>query len=272
MRSPIDAAAYDGYPGFAKICIRELQAPVGTMQFRLTREDYVERVLGPDGWQVHDALLAPEAVGFEDGCIVLQVGPSVSQWLAEGSYQFAVPEADVSGTVAWPVVPPLPSGSRDQFRSRRGATAARATEVRRPPPPPPVSTAPTADKAGPLSPPPEPPSPVEAKQPDTAPRPLPDPDPAMDHSGTPPGREPPPSPPPNAGSEQPDFPPDGDITLPLQPPGQPDRPPPKPGVPKPRFWTRSRRFAALALLILVCGAATWWQLGEDNRPVAKICP
>lgn len=121
VRLVVEAVADIGFPGFAKIYIRGLDVASADMHFRISRQnEYSDRVLGPNGWQVADVLLVPDEVGFLDGCIVLQVGPTVCNHLTSNTYQIGIPGAGIDAIVYWPEVPLIPGNARGRLRARPG--------------------------------------------------------------------------------------------------------------------------------------------------------
>jgi hypothetical protein len=125
--------------------------PPGTSpRFGLRRADYAAGALGPDGWQVADAVLEPEAFATDGGALILTVGPPVCNVVEEGSVEFRLPAAGLTETVFWPAIRPQHAGLRRRIDPRPEAATTRVpTEprseqppVQEPPPgprPPPVT-------------------------------------------------------------------------------------------------------------------------------------
>jgi hypothetical protein len=149
VKFTITATGYAGYAGFAKIQILGLSFATGEMRFRLARQsEYRERILGPDGWQVAETLLAPDFVGYEDGGIVLQVGPGVCRHLGGNTYEFAIPGANVTGVVFRPDIPLIRSVSQSRFRGSAGEPQSPPAAIERPPAPPPAPRGETEKPVG----------------------------------------------------------------------------------------------------------------------------
>jgi hypothetical protein len=113
----------------------------GSANFRIKRDDYDEGVFGPNGWQVSDALLLPDAQSVEGNDLLLHIGPSLVQHVVSGVYRLAVPAAGVDTTVFWPDLPLMADEAlnmvaepaRDMVAEPYAASALRP-QIPRPPP------------------------------------------------------------------------------------------------------------------------------------------
>lgn len=158
------AAADPAHPegGHAILLLQGLTEPPADPRFRILREGWSKGTLGPDGWQVGDALLQPDRVEPSPQGVRLYLGPRVVDWLEAGPVLFALPWAAFQAPLFWPDVPPLHGGS--------------GHAIAEPLPPPPAAAAPkplpmaedpdatVVVAARPLSPPP-PPAPLSVPQP-----------------------------------------------------------------------------------------------------------
>lgn len=158
LRAAADPAHPEG--GHAIVLLQGVMAPPADPRFRILREGWAKGTLGPDGWQVGDALLSPDRVEPSPQGVRLHLGPQVVDWLEAGPVLFAVPAAGLQAPLFWPDVPPLHGGS--------GHTMAEAP--RAPPPPAPRPPLPIEDSDATIAvaarpaPPPEPP-PLPVPQP-----------------------------------------------------------------------------------------------------------
>ena len=133
--------------GHALVIITGLAAAPARPKFRISREGYDRAQMGPNGWQVAEALLDPVDARSEMDRLVLVVGPQVTQYTEAGPVIFALPSAEIEAAVMWPDIdvvtpPPVPAPA--------------------PPPPPPRSEAepPIQPLPLPTRPPPPVPAPV----------------------------------------------------------------------------------------------------------------
>ncbi|MBR0662339.1 hypothetical protein [Neoroseomonas oryzicola] len=162
------AAADPAHPegGHAILLLQGVMEPPADARFRILREGWSKGTLGPDGWQVGDALLNPDRVEASPQGVRLYLGPRVVDWLEAGPVQFRLPGAGITAPLFWPDVPPLHGGS--------GHTIAEPAPPR-PATPPPPRPAPVIEDADatiavaprPLAPPPPPP-PLSVPQPAAA--------------------------------------------------------------------------------------------------------
>ncbi|GGJ21388.1 hypothetical protein [Neoroseomonas lacus] len=128
--SAVLAAADPAHPegGHAIILLQGVMDVPVDPRFRILREGWGKGTLGPDGWQVSDALLSPDRVEMSPQGVRLYLGPQVVDWLEAGPVQFRLPAARVEAPLFWPDVPPLHGGS--------GHTIAVPAPAVRPAPPP----------------------------------------------------------------------------------------------------------------------------------------
>lgn len=112
MSGRIKALA-DDEPGYATLIIGN-SAGISDPHLRIRRDGWTKGILGPQGWQIGDALLPAQVVDVSGGNLVLKVGPEVTQHLESATYLIAVPEAGIGEqAVFWPeVVPLLATGRR----------------------------------------------------------------------------------------------------------------------------------------------------------------
>lgn len=130
------AAADPAHPegGHAVLLLRGVAEAPADPRFRILREGWTKGTLGPEGWQVGDALLTPDRVEPSPQGVRLYLGPHVVDWLEAGPVQFRLPAARIEAPVFWPDIPPLHGGS--------GNTIAVPPPAVRPAPPPPPPPAP----------------------------------------------------------------------------------------------------------------------------------
>ena len=128
--SGVRAAADPAHPegGHAIILLQGVMEVPADPRFRILREGWGKGTLGPDGWQVSDAMLSPDRVEMSPQGVRLYLGPQVVDWLEAGPVQFRLPGARVEAPLFWPDVPPLHGGS--------GHTIAVPPPAARPAPPP----------------------------------------------------------------------------------------------------------------------------------------
>jgi len=126
LRAAADPAHPEG--GHAIVLLQGVTAPPADPRFRILREGWAKGTLGPDGWQVGDALLSPDRVEPSPQGVRLYLGPRVVDWLEAGPVLFALPSAGVQAALFWPDVPPLHGGSGHSI----------AEPSRAPPPPRPL--------------------------------------------------------------------------------------------------------------------------------------
>lgn len=124
------AAADPAHPegGHAIILLKGVMAPPADARFRIQREGWAKGTLGPEGWQVSDAMLSPDRVETSPQGVRLYLGPHVVDWLEAGPVLFRMPAAGIDAPLFWPDVPPLHGGS--------GSTIAVPPPPARPSPPP----------------------------------------------------------------------------------------------------------------------------------------
>lgn len=131
------AAADPAHPegGHAIILLQGVMDLPADPRFRILREGWGKGTLGPEGWQVSDALISPDRVESSPQGVRLYLGPQVVDWLEAGPVLFRLPAARIEAPLFWPDVPPLHGGS--------GHTIAVPPPAARPapPPPPPLPTA-----------------------------------------------------------------------------------------------------------------------------------
>lgn len=97
--------------GHARIRVDGILPGGGPLRFRIRRTDFATGTLGPDGWQVAEALLEPMTVEPDGDATVLIVGPAVCDVMEEGVVEFSIPAAGISQSVYWPDIAPLHGGS-----------------------------------------------------------------------------------------------------------------------------------------------------------------
>lgn len=103
--------------GHALIRIEGLRSRPAALRFGLRRADFDAGALGPDGWQVAEALLEPVDIAADADALILRVGPSVCNLVAEGSVEFRLPAAGLTETILWPEIQPQHGGVRQSFRA-----------------------------------------------------------------------------------------------------------------------------------------------------------
>jgi hypothetical protein len=96
--------------GHAVIRIPRGATGVADPRLRLSRDGYEAGTLGPGGWQVAEALIAPLAARGEGDDLVLWVGPAVVDRIESGVVMLAVPSIAFGEPVFWPDLPLSPSG------------------------------------------------------------------------------------------------------------------------------------------------------------------
>lgn len=158
LRAAADPAHPEG--GHAIVLLQGVMTPPADPRFRILREGWAKGTLGPDGWQVGDALLSPDRVEASPQGVRLYLGPQVVDWLEAGPVLFAVPGAGVQAPLFWPDVPPLHGGSGHSI-----AEPSRA-------PPPPRPALPIEDPDATIAVAPRPAPPPEAPPPAAAPAPV----------------------------------------------------------------------------------------------------
>lgn len=109
VRAAADPAHPEG--GHAIILLQGVMQPPADPRFRILREGWAKGTLGPDGWQVSDALVAPDRVETSPQGVRLYLGPQVVDWLEAGPVLFRLPAAGIEAPLFWPDVPPLHGGS-----------------------------------------------------------------------------------------------------------------------------------------------------------------
>lgn len=136
------AAADPAHPegGHAVLLLRGVAEAPADPRFRLLREGWTKGTLGPEGWQVGDALLSPDRVEPSPQGVRLYLGPHIVDWLEAGPVQFRLPAGRIEAPVFWPDIPPLHGGS--------GSTIAVPPPAVRPAPPPPTPPAPPPSLPG----------------------------------------------------------------------------------------------------------------------------
>ena len=155
VRAAADPAHPEG--GHAIILLQGVMAPPADPRFRILREGWAKGTLGPDGWQVGDAMLGPDRVEASPQGVRLYLGPQVVDWLEAGPVQFRLPSAGIEAPLFWPDVPPLHGGSGHTIAMP--AAAARAA----PPPPLPIEDPDATIAMVPVR--PAPPPPLSVPQP-----------------------------------------------------------------------------------------------------------
>lgn len=109
VRAAADPAHPEG--GHAIILLQGVMDVPSDPRFRILREGWGKGTLGPEGWQVSDALIAPDRVEPSPQGVRLYLGPQVVDWLEAGPVIFRLPEARIEAPLFWPDVPPLHGGS-----------------------------------------------------------------------------------------------------------------------------------------------------------------
>ncbi|MBR0673962.1 hypothetical protein [Neoroseomonas soli] len=107
------AAADPAHPegGHAIILLKGVMDPPADARFRILREGWAKGTLGPEGWQVSDALVTPDRVETSPQGVRLYLGPHIADWLEAGPVLFRLPSAGIDAPLFWPDVPPLHGGS-----------------------------------------------------------------------------------------------------------------------------------------------------------------
>lgn len=159
VRAAADPAHPEG--GHAILLLQGVTEVPADARFRILREGWSKGTLGPDGWQVGDALLSPDRAEPSPQGVRLYLGPRIVDWLEAGPVIFRLPAAGIEAALFWPDVPPLHGG--------RGYSIAEAPPPAPPAPPPRPAAAPQAadpDATIALAPPPAPvPPPLSVPQP-----------------------------------------------------------------------------------------------------------
>jgi len=109
VRAIADPAHPEG--GHAILLLPGVMRAPADPRFRILREGWVKGTLGPDGWQVGDALLRPDRVEETPEGLRLYLGPRIVDWLEAGPVIFRLPAAGVDAALFWPDIPPLHGGS-----------------------------------------------------------------------------------------------------------------------------------------------------------------
>jgi hypothetical protein len=109
VRAAADPAHPEG--GHAIILLQGVMNIPADPRFRILREGWGKGTLGPEGWQVSDALIAPDRVEPSPQGVRLYLGPQVVDWLEAGPVIFRLPDARIDAPLFWPDVPPLHGGS-----------------------------------------------------------------------------------------------------------------------------------------------------------------
>ncbi len=115
--------------GFARVLV-EGMAGQSITAVTIAREGFGADSLGPRGWQVAAARLAPVAAADLGAHLVLILGPEVVEHLEAGPIRLGLPEIGLSQVVMWPDIAPLPAAKRTGF-----ATAQRPARIATPAPP-----------------------------------------------------------------------------------------------------------------------------------------
>ena len=130
VRAAADPAHPEG--GHAIILLQGVMEPPADPRFRILREGWAKGTLGPEGWQVSDALVSPDRVEASPQGVRLYLGPQVVDWLEAGPVIFRLPAARIDAPLFWPDVPPLHGGSGNAI------VAPPPPAPRAAPPPPPL--------------------------------------------------------------------------------------------------------------------------------------
>ncbi len=89
----------------------DLGRPLASPLLSFRRQDTEPRHLGAEGWQPEVAWLAPLAVTERDGRAVARFGPNVVDRIEElVPIEIVAQDGTSFGVVAWPFIPPAPSG------------------------------------------------------------------------------------------------------------------------------------------------------------------
>lgn len=168
VRAAADPAHPEG--GHAIILLQGVMSQPADPRFRILREGWAKGTLGPEGWQVSDALITPDRVEMSPQGVRLYLGPQVVDWLEAGPVQFRLGAAGIDAPLFWPDVPPLHGGS--------GSTIAVAPPAARPaprpvaPPPLPIEDPDATIAVAPLRAPPPTPLSVPQSVPQKVERPV----------------------------------------------------------------------------------------------------
>lgn len=168
------AIAAKGHPpGHAFVTLTGLGPNAAPKTFAIVREGFASPNLGPQGFQVAAAQLAPLAVRQDPDGATLLVGPQVCRWLEPGPVTIRIPGKDGpdgrEAAMFWPDDIATYDGSwRDDPRSVPPTPqVVQPVAPPAPTPPPPQPTPPPPPPAPPPPPPPAPPPPPVAPPPAT---------------------------------------------------------------------------------------------------------
>jgi hypothetical protein len=109
LRAAADPAHPQG--GHAILDVPLAAAPPADLRIRITREGWARGTLGPEGWQVGEALLAPLRAEPIAGGARLFLGPAIVDQLEAGPLWFRWPAAGVEAPLFWPDIAPLHAGA-----------------------------------------------------------------------------------------------------------------------------------------------------------------
>jgi len=144
--------------GHARIVLRGIAAGAD-LRFCLVREGYPAAHLGPRGWQLGEAVLAPEAVESEGGAPVLILPPALVRHIEPGPLTLRLPALGRDLALFWPPDIPVYDAGDDTLalateRMRPATHPAPPAEDRTalrapiaPPAPPPLPAAPARSRA-----------------------------------------------------------------------------------------------------------------------------
>jgi hypothetical protein len=107
--------------GCARLVLPGLGGRAQPNAVTFTREGFGADSLGPDGWQVAAARLAPIEVATEGDALVVVLGPEAAEHLQPGPVRLGIPAAGVDQIVVWPDIPPAVAGRRTGFGAQRSA-------------------------------------------------------------------------------------------------------------------------------------------------------
>lgn len=161
VRAAADPAHPEG--GHAIILLQGVDTSPPDPRFRILREGWAKGTLGPEGWQVSDAMIAPDRVETSPQGVRLYLGPQVVDWLEAGPVQFRLPSVGIEAPLFWPDVPPLHGGSGHTIAVP--PPAVRPTPAAPPPPPLPIDDPDATISVRPLR--------AEAPPPLSVPQPVP---------------------------------------------------------------------------------------------------
>ncbi len=140
--------------GFARVLV-EGMAGHAISAVTIGREGFGADSLGPRGWQVAAARIAPVAVTGSGANLAIILGPDVVEHLEAGPLRLGLPEIGLSQVVMWPDIAPLPAATRAGFATaqRAARVAAAAPPLRGPDPlPAPASDATVVVRPPPVAP------------------------------------------------------------------------------------------------------------------------